>query len=143
MRSIFVTINMNNQLIISNLVKGKDTNNITYMLLSSITRNNREVVVYGSKHPLTREDFHCKMSPESRLLHPIGYYYRFIVRFPIGLDFLFITFTILLHLLLSWTSIYFYHGHPFTSIMDIHLLLSWIFYLYHGHGHMHLVEEKS
>ena len=31
-------------------------------------------------------------------------YYRFIVRFPIGLDFLFITFTILLHLLLSWTS---------------------------------------
>ena len=32
------------------------------------------------------------------------YYYRFIVRFPIGLDFLFITFTILLHLLLSWTS---------------------------------------
>ena len=31
-------------------------------------------------------------------------YYRFIVRFPIGLDFLFITFTFLLHLLLSWTS---------------------------------------
>ena len=31
-------------------------------------------------------------------------YYRFIVRFPIGLDFLFITFTNLLHLLLSWTS---------------------------------------
>ena len=31
-------------------------------------------------------------------------YYWFIVRFPIGLDFLFITFTILLHLLLSWTS---------------------------------------
>ena len=29
-------------------------------------------------------------------------YYRFIVRFPIGLDFLFITF--LLHFLLSWTS---------------------------------------
>ena len=28
-------------------------------------------------------------------------YYRFIVRFLIGLDFLFITFTILLHLLLS------------------------------------------
>ena len=32
------------------------------------------------------------------------YYYRFIVCFPIGLDFLFITFTILLHLLLSWTT---------------------------------------
>ena len=31
-----------------------------------------------------------------------SYYYRFIVRFPIGLDFLFITF--LLHLFLSWTS---------------------------------------
>ena len=31
-------------------------------------------------------------------------YYRFIVRFPTGLDFLFITFTFLLHLLLSWTS---------------------------------------
>ena len=31
-------------------------------------------------------------------------YYRFIVRFPIGLHFLFITFTFLLHLLLSWTS---------------------------------------
>ena len=31
-------------------------------------------------------------------------YYRFIVHFPIGLDFLFITFTILLHLLLSWTT---------------------------------------
>ena len=31
-------------------------------------------------------------------------YYRFVVRFPIGLDFLFITFTFLLHLLLSWTS---------------------------------------
>ena len=31
-------------------------------------------------------------------------YYRFIVRFPIGLDFLFITFTFLLHFLLSWTS---------------------------------------
>ena len=31
-------------------------------------------------------------------------YYQFIVRFPIGLDFLFITFTFLLHLLLSWTS---------------------------------------
>ena len=31
-------------------------------------------------------------------------YYRFIVRFPIGLDFIFITFTFLLHLLLSWTS---------------------------------------
>ena len=31
-------------------------------------------------------------------------YYRFIVRFPIGLDFLFITFTFLLHLLLSWIS---------------------------------------
>ena len=31
-------------------------------------------------------------------------YYRFIVRFLIGLDFLFITFTFLLHLLLSWTS---------------------------------------
>ena len=31
-------------------------------------------------------------------------YYRFIVRFPIALDFLFITFTFLLHLLLSWTS---------------------------------------
>ena len=31
-------------------------------------------------------------------------YYRFIVRFPIGLDLLFITFTFLLHLLLSWTS---------------------------------------
>ena len=29
-------------------------------------------------------------------------YYRFIVRFPIGLDFLFVTF--LLHLLISWTS---------------------------------------
>ena len=48
MRSIFVTINMNNQLIISNLVKGQDTNNITYMVLSSITRSNREVVGYGS-----------------------------------------------------------------------------------------------
>ena len=31
-------------------------------------------------------------------------YYRFIVHFPIWLDFLFITFTFLLHLLLSWTS---------------------------------------
>ena len=31
-------------------------------------------------------------------------YYRFIVRFPIGLDFLVITFTFPLHLLLSWTS---------------------------------------
>ena len=31
-------------------------------------------------------------------------YYRFIVCFPIGLDFLFITFTFLLHFLLSWTS---------------------------------------
>ena len=31
-------------------------------------------------------------------------YYRFIVRFPIGLDFLFTTFTLLLHFLLSWTS---------------------------------------
>ena len=31
-----------------------------------------------------------------------NYYYRFIVRFPIGLDFLFITFP--LHLFLSWTS---------------------------------------
>ena len=31
-------------------------------------------------------------------------YYRFIVRFPVGLDFLFITFTFLLHSLLSWTS---------------------------------------
>ena len=31
-------------------------------------------------------------------------YYRFIVRFPIGLDILFITLTFLLHLLLSWTS---------------------------------------
>ena len=33
------------------------------------------------------------------ILHDI-----YIVRFPIGLDFLFITFTFLLHLLLSWTS---------------------------------------
>ena len=31
-------------------------------------------------------------------------YYQFIVRFLIWLDFLFITFTFLLHLLLSWTS---------------------------------------
>ena len=31
-------------------------------------------------------------------------YYRFIVRFQIGLNFLFITFTFLLHFLLSWTS---------------------------------------
>ena len=31
-------------------------------------------------------------------------YYRFIVHFPIELDFLFITFTFLLHLLLSWIS---------------------------------------
>ena len=31
-------------------------------------------------------------------------YYWFIVRFPIGLDFLFITFTFLRHLLISWTS---------------------------------------
>ena len=31
-------------------------------------------------------------------------YYRFIVRFPIVLDFLFITFTFLFYLLLSWTS---------------------------------------
>ena len=31
-------------------------------------------------------------------------YYRFVVHFLIGLDFLFITFTFLLHLLLSWTS---------------------------------------
>ena len=31
-------------------------------------------------------------------------YYRFIVRFPIGLDFFFITFTFLLHFFLSWTS---------------------------------------
>ena len=36
--------------------------------------------------------------------HCANNYYRFIVRFPIGLEFLFITFTILLHLLLSWTS---------------------------------------
>ena len=34
----------------------------------------------------------------------VDIYYRFIVRFPIGLDFLFISFTFLLHLLLSWTS---------------------------------------
>ena len=47
----------------------------------------------------------------SSLTDPIGsnvlishLYCRFIVRFPIGLDFLFITFTILLHVLLSWTS---------------------------------------
>ena len=31
-------------------------------------------------------------------------YYRFIVRFPIGLDYPFITFIFLFHLLLSWTS---------------------------------------
>ena len=37
-------------------------------------------------------------------LEEVYIYYRFIVRFPIGLDFFFITFTILLHLLLSWTS---------------------------------------
>ena len=37
-------------------------------------------------------------------IYIIYIYYRFIARFPIGLDFLFITFTILLHLLLSWTS---------------------------------------
>ena len=39
-----------------------------------------------------------------QLFRKLYIYYRFIVRFPIGLDFLFITFTFLLHLLLSWTS---------------------------------------
>ena len=38
------------------------------------------------------------------LIKYIYIYYRFTVRFPIGLDFLFITFTFLLHLLLPWTS---------------------------------------
>ena len=35
---------------------------------------------------------------------PIIIYYRFIVCFPIVLDFLFITFTLILHFFLSWTS---------------------------------------
>ena len=51
---------------------------------------------------------HVFLGLPTGLLHSTLYiyyiYYRFIVRFPIGLDFLFITFTILLHLLLSWTS---------------------------------------
>ena len=37
-------------------------------------------------------------------LNAVYIHYRLIVRFPIGLDFLFITFTFLLHILLSWTS---------------------------------------
>ena len=38
------------------------------------------------------------------ILNLVKIYYRCIVRFPIGLDFLFIPFTFLLHILLSWTS---------------------------------------
>ena len=38
------------------------------------------------------------------MMYIYNIYYRFIVRFPIGLDFLFITFTFLLNFLLSWTS---------------------------------------
>ena len=45
---------------------------------------------------------HLSISSSSTCYSTI--YYRFIVRFPIGLDFLFIAFTFLLHLLLSWTS---------------------------------------
>ena len=44
------------------------------------------------------------MPDAQKLVHVIYIYYRFIVRFPIVLDFLFITSTFLLHLLLSWTS---------------------------------------
>ena len=38
------------------------------------------------------------------ILNLVKIYYWCIVRFPIGLDFLFIPFTFLLHILLSWTS---------------------------------------
>ena len=66
----------------------------------------------GSNYRCT-SDSDCKLSIKSNMndWHIISdnvctkidvLYYRFIVRFPIGLDFLFITFTFLLHLLLSW-----------------------------------------
>ena len=45
-----------------------------------------------------------RLSMHTGMLCSCFIYYRFIVRFPIGLDSLFITFTFLLYLLLSWTS---------------------------------------
>ena len=54
------------------------------------------------------QDTHIQHLHDETIILPIQehlyIYYRFIVRFPIGLDILFITFTFLLHLLLSWTS---------------------------------------
>ena len=50
------------------------------------------------------------------------YYYRFIVRFPVGLDFLFIT--LLLHLFLSWTSSLSISGSAISaSTLSNHVLL--------------------
>ena len=59
------------------------------------------------------------------IIYYIYIYYWFIVRFPIGLDFLFITFTIFLHLLLSWTSSLSISSSPISTSTLSKPRLSW------------------
>ena len=75
-----------------------------------INKQNNDKFKLNKLFYFNRELYHFHFCRQAdcfvRMLHIyiLYIYYRFIVRFLIGLDFLFITFTFLLHLLLSWTS---------------------------------------
>ena len=65
----------------------------------------------------------CPPTSVARKTLLINIYYRFIVRFPIGLDFLFITF--FLHFFLSWTSSLSISSYSISaSTLSNHVLLS-------------------